>query len=146
MRIIEYCCCCHKLHTSQLRDEIGLHRCVTVYLLIDTRLYYFHLKKVMTKLTGSARGSTNHQSIFTHSVLLRTQEAPLQGVFHNEDNTDNMTCQKWLLTKQFTILCNSPTAQLFVLDIASGRLLPKTATGTGSLLFFDMMYCRAKGA
>ena len=30
-------------------------------------------------------------------------------------------------------LCNSPTAQLYVRDIASGRLLPKTATGTGSL-------------
>ena len=30
-------------------------------------------------------------------------------------------------------LCNSPTALLYVFDIASGRLLLKTATGTGSL-------------
>ena len=44
-----------------------------------------------------------------------------------------MVWPEWSLTKQFTIWCNSPRAQLYVLDIASGRLLLKTVTGTGSL-------------
>ena len=32
----------HRLHTSQVSDVFGLHRCVAVYLLIDTRLYCLH--------------------------------------------------------------------------------------------------------
>ena len=32
----------HRLHTSQVSDVFALHRCVAVYLLIDTRLYCLH--------------------------------------------------------------------------------------------------------
>ena len=34
--------CVHRLHTSQVSDVFGLHRCVAAYLLIDTRLYCLH--------------------------------------------------------------------------------------------------------
>ena len=66
-------------------------------------------------------------------MLLHTQQAPLQEGFRIKYNIGDMNYQKWSLTKWFTILCNSPTAQLYVLDIASRRLLLKTVTGTGSL-------------
>ena len=42
----------HRLHTSQVSDKIGLHRCGTVYLLIDTNCFH-------EWITGSARGTTN---------------------------------------------------------------------------------------
>ena len=32
-------------------------------------------------------------------MLLRTQEAPLKEGLNNEYNTDNMTNQKWFLSK-----------------------------------------------
>ena len=38
-----------------------------------------------------------------------------------------------IINKIIYHLCYSPTAQLYVHDIASGRLLLKIATGTGSL-------------
>ena len=53
----------------------------------------------MTKLTGSARVTTKNEFIFTHFMLLRTQEAQLKKGFHNRYDNNNMTYQKWLLTK-----------------------------------------------
>ena len=47
-------------------------------------------------------------------MLLCIQEAPLKESFDDKYNTDNMTYQKLFLTKQFTILCNSMTAQFYV--------------------------------
>ena len=35
-------CFKHRLHTSQVSDVFGLHRCVAACLLIDTRLYCLH--------------------------------------------------------------------------------------------------------
>ena len=55
-------------------------------------------------------------------MLLHTQQAPLKEGFHIIYNTDDMTHQKLSLTKLFIILCNSPTAQLYVLDIGQVRL------------------------
>ena len=87
----------------------------------------------MAKLNGTARG-TRKSLIYSSTLhVIVTQGAPLKEGFHNEYNIETMTYQKWLSPKYFTILCHSPTAQLYVLDIASDRLLLKTATGTGSL-------------
>ena len=87
----------------------------------------------MAKRNGTARGTTKsliHSSTF-HVIV--TQGAPLKEGFHNKYNIENLNYQKWLSPKWFTILCNSQTAQLYVLDIASDRLLLKTVTGTWSL-------------
>ena len=79
-------------------------------------------------------------------MLLHTQQAPLKEDFHIKYNSDDVPYQKLSLTKQSIILCNSPTAQLYVLEIASGHLLLKTVTGTVPCLLYDTMYSRTKGA
>ena len=49
----------------------------------------------MTEPAGSARGTTNQWFIFTHYMLLHTQQAPLKEGLHIKYNTDNMTHKKW---------------------------------------------------
>ena len=87
----------------------------------------------MAKLNGTARRTTKSWIYSSTLHVIVSQGAPLKEGFHKKYNIENMTYQKWLSPKWFTISCNSPTAQLYVLDIASYRLLLKTVTGTGSL-------------
>ena len=59
-------------------------------------------------------------------MLFHTQQAPLKEGFHIKYNIDDMAYQKTIINKIIYHIVQLP-------DIATGHLLLRTVTGTGSL-------------